>query len=99
MMPFLNPTLPSKMQKTHFNCSNWGVLELPFEEEELLGAKNAQMVALRLLAFQNSLCLANTSHCCFQSMALEFAPMIMLITNSLMNADSQKSPSNFGSTG
>jgi hypothetical protein len=83
----------------HFNCSNWGVLELISKKEKLLGVKNASVATLELPAFQNSLCLANTSHCCSPSMVLEFAPMTMLSTSSLMDANMQKSPLNSYSMG
>jgi hypothetical protein len=99
MMPFLSPTPMTRIEKTHFNCLDWGVLELTFEEEGLLGVKNAKVATLWLLAYQNSLCLANTSHCCFPSMVFEFALAIMLTIGSLMDANPQKSPSNFGSMG
>jgi hypothetical protein len=97
MMPFLNLTLATKMQITHFKRLNWGVFELPSEEKELLGVKNAQVTTLWLLAFQNSLCLASTSHCSFQSTAL--ALVIVFTTSSLTNTNPQKSLSNFGSMG
>jgi len=86
-------------KNVHFNYSNWGVLELTSKEEELLGVKNAQAATLQLLAFQNSLYLANTSHCCFPSMILKFAPTTMLKIDSLTDVNMQKPPSNFGSMG
>jgi hypothetical protein len=46
MMPFLSPTPTTGTQKTHFNCLDWGAIEFTFEEEELLGVRNAQVEAL-----------------------------------------------------
>jgi hypothetical protein len=85
MMPFSSLTIGAQI--THFNCLDWGVLECTFEEEELLDVKNAQATTLQLLAFQNSLCLANTSHCYSPSMVLKFALAIMLTISSLTNVD------------
>ncbi len=64
-------------KNVHFNYSDWGVLELTFKEEELLGVQNAQVMTLQLVVFQNSFYLANTSHSCFPSTILKFAPTTM----------------------
>ncbi len=98
-MPFLSPMPATRMQRTHFHYLDWGVLELSSKEKELVGVKNAQASALLLLAFQNSLCLVNTSHCCSPSAVLKFALATMLTIDSLMGADLQISPSNFGLVG
>jgi hypothetical protein len=75
------------------------VFELPSKEEELQRVKNAQAMALWLLAFQGSLCLVSTSHCCSKSMIFKFALATVLIISSLIHADLQKSPSNSASLG
>jgi len=94
MMPFYILQLKrTDNKKTHFKTSNWFELELISKENVLISAKNAQVMVMWFLGFQNSCCFANNAHCCVTFMIIKFVVGIVLVIVTKFDVKLQQSTS------